>query len=96
MSTLSTLHEAEKEVSAKPLFKGTDATITALQIKQGAVLKEHVTKVPALLICVSGRVVFENEKGLVLELSSGNYFNIEPMVKHWVKALEDSQLVLAK
>ncbi|MDX2134800.1 MAG: hypothetical protein SFV52_08440 [Saprospiraceae bacterium] len=90
------LHENQKEVSAKPLFETSEGSVTALQILGNALLKEHITKVPALLLCVSGEVIFENEKGLHQTLSSGDFVNIEPLVKHWVKGVRDSQLLLIK
>ena len=39
-------------------------------------------------------VKFEN--GIKEVLKSGDYINIEPMVKHWVDGKIDSQLVLIK
>lgn len=40
--------------------------------------------------------IFENEKGLKEILLPGDYVNIEAMVKHWVKGIADSQLILIK
>ncbi|MBK9254241.1 MAG: hypothetical protein IPM42_02005 [Saprospiraceae bacterium] len=93
---ITTLHSKEKPVSALSIFKGTDGTATSLQILAGQLLKEHITKVPALLICITGKAVFENEQGMKEELASGDYIHIEPMVKHWVSGIEDSQLLLIK
>lgn len=93
---VSALHDASKSVSAKALFKGEEGTSTALQLLAGETLKEHTTKVPALLICIQGEAVFENEKGEKETLLSGDYVLIEPNVKHWVKGIETSQLVLLK
>lgn len=87
---------SEKVVSAYPLFKGVDGSVTALQIQKGAHLKEHITKTEAFLICVSGSARFENEKGETHDLTSGDCVLIEPMVKHWVDGIERSQLVLLK
>lgn len=88
-------HLTEEHISATSLFKG-EGTTTALQILQNQELKEHTTKIPALLICVIGEVVFENEKGIKETLRSGDFINIEPLVKHWVIANQDSQLILLK
>jgi quercetin dioxygenase-like cupin family protein len=96
MNNISALHEANKEVSTKPVFKGKDATVTALQIVKNGQLKEHTTKVEAFLVCVSGEVVFENEKGYKQTLTTGDYIQIEPMIKHWVNGIQDSQLLLIK
>jgi len=59
-------------------------------------LKEHITKIPTLLVCVIGEVVFENQQDVKETLLSGDYVRIAPMVKHWVKANNDSQLILFK
>ena len=90
------LHTQEKSVSATSLFKSELGNATAIQILQGEKLKEHITKTPALLICIEGKAVFENEKGIKETLLSGDYVNIKPMVKHWVEAIIESQLILIK
>lgn len=96
MTNISSMHEPTKAVSAKPLFKGQEGMVNALQIQKDGLLDKHVTKVPALLVCVAGEVVFENEKGFKQTLTNGDYVNIEPMVTHWVKGIQDSQLLLIK
>ena len=90
------LHTLEKPVSAISLFKSEMGNATAIQILKGGKLKEHITKTPALLICIEGEVIFENEKGIKETLMSGDYVNIEPMVKHWVEGTIESQLILIK
>jgi len=55
---------------------------------------KHITKTPAVLICVEGEVIFENEKGIKEKLLSGDFINIEPMVKHWAEGTIESQLIL--
>ncbi len=90
------LHSKGKPVSASSLFKSDAGNATALQIMLGQTLKEHITQTPALLVCVSGEVVFENENGYKEVLISGDYVLIEPMVKHWVLGIANSQLVLFK
>lgn len=49
---LTELHAENKSVSAKPLFKGDVGQVISLQIIKEQKLKEHITKTPALLICV--------------------------------------------
>lgn len=90
------LHSREKPVSAVALFNSEMSNATAIQILEGKTLKEHITKIPALLICIDGKVVFENEKGTKETMKPGDYVNIEPMVKHWVEGVVESQLVLIK
>ena len=90
------LHTQEKPVSATSLFKSELGNATAIKILQGEKLKEHITKTPALLICLEGEVILENEKGIKTTLLTGDYVNIEPMVKHWVEGTIESQLILIK
>jgi len=96
MTNISSFHEATKPVSAKPFFKGPEGTVAALQIKKDGLLDKHITKVEALLVCVAGEVVFENEKGFKQTLTNGDFVKIEPQVMHWVKGVQDSQLLLIK
>ena len=90
------LHTKLKPVSAIPHFKAEEGNVTAIQILNNQLLNEHTTKIPALLVCVTGEVVFENEKGIKEILLPGDYVHIGPMIKHSVKGIEDSQLLLIK
>ena len=89
-------NRSNKPVSAYPLFKGKGSHATAIELKPGGQLKEHITKTEALLICVEGSVRFANEHGTVVDLKSGDYIVIEPMVIHWLEGLDMSQLILIK
>jgi quercetin dioxygenase-like cupin family protein len=93
---LKELHQEPKPVSAISVFKTETGNTTAIQIAKGETLKEHITRVPALLVCVAGQAFFENERGFKITLTNGDYITIEPMVKHWVNAIELSQLILIK
>lgn len=93
---IKAFHNKEKPVSAKPIFSGEEGKITAIQILENQQLKEHITKTPAFLVCVEGKVIFSNEKGMEETLMPGDYINIEPMVKHKVDAIVDSNLLLFK
>jgi quercetin dioxygenase-like cupin family protein len=96
MKNISELHNSDKEVSAVGLFKGELGTATAIQIDRNGTLKEHITKTPALLLCVSGFVTYEDETEQEIMLESGDYINIIPNVKHWLYATVNSQLILLK
>lgn len=93
---LKNLHTENKPVQTQLLFEPSEAKVISLQIAKGEILKEHISKVPALLVCVSGNAVFTNEKGIVINLNSGVYVMIEENVKHEVKALEESDFLLIK
>ena len=90
------MHNFNKDVSAVSLFANELGTATAIQLKQNGILKEHITKSPALLICVTGLVTYKDEKEKEMNLESGDYIAITPNVKHWLYATVESQLVLLK
>jgi quercetin dioxygenase-like cupin family protein len=93
---LKDFHIENKPIDTKRIFSTTEGQVVSLCITAGNQLKEHTTKVPALLVCVTGEALFENEKGASEKLGPGDYVNIEPGVKHWVTAVSDSQLLLIK
>ena len=93
---IKSIHTEEKAVKKKKLFSTTEGNVAAMQILAGGLLKEHITTVPALLICINGSAVFKNEQGVIENLLSGDMVNIEPNVKHWVEGITDTQLVLIK
>ena len=93
---LKDLHTEDKPVQTKVVFEPTESKVISLQIVSGGQLKEHITKVPALLVCVTGTAVFQDEKGKSIELKTGDYVNIEANVKHWVDANEDSNFLVIK
>ncbi|MCG9879257.1 MAG: hypothetical protein MH472_01530 [Bacteroidia bacterium] len=96
MKNLTELHLTNKEVSAQLLFKGELGTTTAIQLLRNGSLKEHETKTPALLLCVSGFVTYEDELDQEIKLEVGDYISILPNVKHWLYASVDSHLLLIK
>lgn len=93
---LKNLHTENKPVQTQLLFEPKDAKVISLQIARGETLKEHISKIPALLVCISGNAVFTDDKGTVVNLNSGNYVMIEENVKHAVKAIDESNFLLMK
>lgn len=93
---LKDLHKDSIGVQTNMMFPATNGKVISLQILKNSQLKEHITDVPALLVCVSGIAVYEDEKGNKSTLSSGDFVKIEPNVKHWVNGIETSNLLLIK
>lgn len=93
---LKNLHTENTAVQTQLLFEPNDKKVVSLQITKGETLKEHVSKIPALLVCISGNAVFTDEKGTVINLNSGVYVMIEVNIKHEVKAIEESNFLLIK
>jgi quercetin dioxygenase-like cupin family protein len=92
---LKNLHTEQKDVQTNALFEPKEKVIS-LQIARNGQLAEHITKVPALLVCVSGKATYSDENGLKISLSSGDYVKIEVNVKHWVDASQESNFLLIK
>ncbi|MGV0924485.1 hypothetical protein [Empedobacter tilapiae] len=95
-SSLNNIHANDKNVGAISIFKGESSNVTSIQLLEKSVLKEHSTKIPALLLCVTGKVLYLDENEQKIELSSSEYITIEPNVIHKLEALENSQLILVK
>jgi quercetin dioxygenase-like cupin family protein len=93
---LKELHTDNKGVQTNMMFPANEGKVISLQILKDSKLEEHVTKVPALLVCVSGNAVYEDEKGIKAVLFSGDFVKIEPNVKHWVNGIESTNLLLIK
>lgn len=93
---LKDLHHDTKAISTVSLFKMTEGNVTSIQILADQQLKEHITKVPALLLCLTGEAIYENVNGIKLTLTTGDYVNIEPNTKHWINAKSTSNLILIK
>ena len=93
---LINLHSSDKPVQTQVLFEPTENKVIALQIAKNEQLKEHVTKVPALLVCINGEATFSNENGEKIHLKSGDFIKIPVDVKHWVDAHELSNFLLIK
>lgn len=95
MKNINNLHNDSKEVSAQSIFKG-EGSATSIQLLAHASLKEHVTKTNALLICISGEILYQDETGASKTLKTGNFIDIPANIKHWLVASQLSQLILIK
>jgi len=93
---LKNLHTEDKAVQTKVVFTAAETKVISLQIAAGEQLKEHITKVPALLVCISGNAVYQDEKGASIQLKKGDYLDLEANVKHWVNATEESNFIVIK
>lgn len=93
---ITSFHTEDKPLQTKNIFSATEGKVISIQIAASGVLKDHSTTVPALLICITGESVFENEQDIKVTLSPGDFVNIDPNIKHRVTALQNSNLLLVK
>ena len=93
---LTNLHTENKAVQTNMLFSTTEGKVISLQIASGEHLKEHLSNVPALLVCVSGNAIYKEGNDKTIELKSGDFVNIEANVKHSIDAIAESNLLLIK
>ena len=92
---LKSLHTEDKAVQTKLLLQAKEGKVMSLQIAKGKELKEHVSNVQAILICVSGKDIYKEPSGET-NLDAGDYVMIEKDVKHEVLALTNSNFILVK
>ena len=92
---LKDLHKEDKAVQTKLLFEADEGKVVSLQIAAGEQLKEHLSKVPTILICVSGKAIYKQASGNVI-LEAGDYVMIPKDIKHEVNAITDSNFILIK
>lgn len=69
--------------------------VTAIGLKQGQILKKHITTSPAMLILLKGRIAFDMNDHIT-ELREMDIFDIPADVPHELKGLEESILLLIK
>ena len=87
-------HSLDIPFSEISLFEGNKGKTSAFQILKGIQLNNQIHKNPALLICVEGKVIFQDEKGMNETLIPGDFINIEPLLIHRVRGLSNSQLLV--
>ncbi|WP_246085363.1 cupin domain-containing protein [Paucihalobacter ruber] len=92
---LKDLHTQDKAVQTNLLLQAEQGKVVSLQIAAKEQLKEHVSEVPAILICVLGKAVYKQES-LEVTLLAGDYVLIPKNIKHEVKAITDSNFILIK
>lgn len=93
---LKDLYKEDKPVQSSILFNSLENKTISMQIAKNELLNEHTTKVSAILICISGNSMYEDENGTLVNLRNGDFVIILPYIKHWVKANETSNFILIK
>jgi quercetin dioxygenase-like cupin family protein len=86
------MQEAAKPV-VKILKQGDSYKVITIGLKKDVVLKEHKTAVPATLVILEGKVLY-NEAERSVQLNKDTDFEIPVNVPHGLLAVEDSICLL--
>ena len=89
-------HPDDKIISTKKIFQGSQGSITSLKLMANGVIKEHISKTPAFLICIEGEATYHDRNELHQTLHPGDFIMIQPLVQHWLTAEQDSSLLLVR
>jgi len=93
---LKELHTQQKAVQTQQLFTAKDGKVVSLKIAKGEELKDHVSNLSALFLCVTGDATYEDVNGKSIRLKAGDYMFIEKDVMHKVTAKKDSNFILIR
>lgn len=90
------LHLNDKLISTYPLLQACSEGVKSIRMVSGSHLKRHTSKIPAVLVCLQGKVVFSGEDGLKETMLPGDYVLIRPAIYHWLDAQEETNLLLIR
>lgn len=89
------LIKIDRAISTGLLFQSTEGKVIVLNILKNETLAEHITKIPAILVCIDGKAIYTEENKEIL-MSPGTFINIPENKIHKVTALENSNFLLIK
>ncbi|PZX02969.1 AraC-like protein [Psychrobacillus insolitus] len=87
------LEEKEKNVSKVIQFDNND--VVNIQLRIGEEIKEHNADAHVLIVIRRGKVIFTVE-GVEQVVTTNNVLHMNPLEKHALKAVEDSDIVVIK
>ncbi|WP_313893218.1 cupin domain-containing protein [Psychrobacillus sp.] len=87
------LEEKEKNVSKVFQFDGHN--VLNIQLRTNEEIKEHDANAHVLIVVRKGKVIFTVE-GVEQVVTTGNMLHMDPLEKHALKAMEDSDIVVIK
>lgn len=93
-SVLAELETASGPVG-KMLRKGDDFHVLVIGFKEGMILPQHTTALPARLVVIQGEVIYNSPRG-ASALDLYDEYEIPVDEKHWVEARKDSIIMVIK
>ena len=85
MPRINELIEATKTINTARVFEKIEGNQMLIRLKPDAELKSHTSKVPAVLLCLEGKVKYQQED-LTVTLGPSDYVEIKPEVVHWLNS----------
>ena len=89
-------HNTTLPVSLISLFESQVGITSSLYIMEGVYLENQTINIPALLICVEGKLIYQDESGRDEVLDTGDLINIKPLIKYSLRGLTNSQTLIIK
>ena len=83
----------EKRNSAPPLLEGIQGIVSKIPLEQNELREGQIVNVSTLLICIKGRIIYEDEMRLAV-LMNGDFIHVESLMFYSLKALTKSELLL--
>ena len=93
MNLKNIIENKDKPVIAKNILKDKGAA-TLLKLKKDAILREHESMTNAMLVLLSGNVIYEEQERQEILSTHLDYLYIPKKITHKVSATEDSLLLL--
>lgn len=81
----------EKRNSVPPLLEGIQ--VSKIPLDQNELRDDQIVNVSTLLICIKGRIIYEDERRLAV-LMSGDFIHVESLMIYSLKAITKSELLL--
>ena len=93
MNLKNKIENTEKDVIAKNILKE-KGNATLIKLKKDAVLKEHQSMTNAMLVLLSGNVIYEEKERTESLSDELDFLYIPQKITHKVSANEDSLMLL--
>jgi hypothetical protein len=87
------MNNNEKRNTVPPLLEGIQGIVSKIPLDQNELRDDQIMNVSTLLICIKGRIIYEDEMRLAV-LMRGDFIHVESLMIYSLKALTKSELLL--
>ncbi|MEZ4953021.1 MAG: hypothetical protein R2825_05545 [Saprospiraceae bacterium] len=93
MNLQDIIKNSEKNIATKNILQD-KGSATLIQLKKGAVLKEHQSTTKAILVLIAGKAIYEEKERKEHLSVVSDFVHIPEHVTHKVTGIEDTLLLL--